>query len=249
MNADSPDSEGTDSERTDAAPAEFSETPELTELTEAQRRRKRTNAYLALWAIRADVSSVPVPTSDQIVLPSSAAVIGRAKALALCSLKGQGLTQHEVFAFADAYEVWDHLTLAENDYVLDPAPESLEDVNYAWRYEGLKALEWCLGLLRHLGFPDQPSDPADAIKICIEDLCARSSEPVESGQRAEPGEPTEPVLRPVKELLDAADIARCVDAVAQVIAATGEPMPSGLHAGVAFERQAAFAWLTATANR
>jgi hypothetical protein len=224
MKADSTD--GTNSDGTNS---DGNEATEVGELTEAKRRRKRTNAYLSLWAIKADVSAIPILTTDQVDLPSLAAVVGRAKALALCSLKGQGLTQHEVFAFADAYEVWDHLTIAENDYVLDPDPESLEDTNYAWRYEGLKALEWCLGLVRHLGFPDQASDPADAIKICIESLCARS---------------TELALRSPKELLDAADIARCVDAVAHVVAATGEPMPSGLHAGVAFERQSAFAWLT-----
>jgi Domain of unknown function (DUF4272) len=197
---------------------------------EATKRRKRTNAYLSMWAIDADLTAVPVPVASAITLPTRDAVIGRAKALALCSLKGQGLTQHEVFAFADAYEVWGHITIAENNYILDPDPEPRIDVNNAWRYEGVKVLEWSLGLVRHLGFPEKPGDAAEIIKVCIEQLCASVDPSVE--------------LRPVKDLLDAADVARSLDAVAQVLAATGQPMPSGLDAGITFERQLAFAWLT-----
>jgi Domain of unknown function (DUF4272) len=199
-------------------------------LNEASKRRKRTNAYLSMWAIDADLTAVPVPVASEIALPPREAVIGRAKALALCSLKGQGLTQHEVFAFADAYEVWGHISIAENNYILDPDPEPGFDVNNAWRYEGVKVLEWCLGLVRHLGFPEKPGDAAEIIKVCIEQLCAAVDPSVQ--------------LRSVKDLLDAADVARSLDAVAQVLAATGQPMPSGLDAGVTFERQLAFTWLT-----
>jgi hypothetical protein len=199
-------------------------------LDEATKRRRRTNAYLSMWAIDADLIAVPVSIADEVTIPTQDAVIGRAKALALCSLKGQGLTQHEVFAFADAYDVWDHISILENDYILDPDPEPRIDVNNAWRYEGLKVLEWSLGLVRHLGFPERPGDSAEIIKVCIEQLCATVDPSVE--------------LRPVKDLLDAADVARSLDAVAQVLAATGQPMPSGLNAGVTFERQLAFAWLT-----
>jgi hypothetical protein len=197
---------------------------------EAIKRRKRTNAYLSMWAIDADLTAVPVPVASEVALPTRDAVIGRAKALALCSLKGQGLTQHEVFAFADAYEVWGHISIAENNYILDPDPEPRIDVNNAWRYEGVKVLEWSLGLVRHLGFPEKPGDAAEIIKVCIEQLCATVDPSVE--------------LRSAKDLLDAADVARSLDAVAQVLAATGQPMPSGLDAGVTFERQLAFAWLT-----
>ncbi len=199
-------------------------------LDEATKRRKRTNAYLSMWAIDADLTAVPVPVASEITLPTRDAVIGRAKALALCSLKGQGLTQHEVFAFADAYEVWGHISIPENDYILDPAPEPGITVNNAWRYEGVKVLEWSLGLVRHLGFPDKPGDAAEVVKVCIERLCAKVDPSIE--------------LRSPKELLDAADVARSLDAVAQVLSATGQPMPSGLNAGVTFERQLTFDWLT-----
>jgi Domain of unknown function (DUF4272) len=199
-------------------------------LDEAAKRRKRTNAYLSMWAIQADLTAVPVPVVSQITMPTREAVIGRAKAWALCSLKGQGLTQHEVFAFADAYEVWGHITITENDYILDPDPNPTINVNNAWRYEAVKVLEWTLGLVRHLGFPETPGDAAEVIKVCIEQLCAQVDPAIE--------------LRSVKELLDAADVARCLDAVAQVLAATGQPMPSGLNVGVTFERQLAFSWLT-----
>lgn len=195
---------------------------------EGARRRKRTYAYLTMWAISADLATIPVPLVGDVAIRSVDAVVGRAKALALCSLKGQGLTQFEVFAFADAYEVWDHLTLPENDYILDPDPSTEADTNNAWRYEGLKVLEWGLGLVPHLGFPDKPGDSGAAIKICIEELCVGTS-------------PAR--LRPPKELLDAADIARCVNVVADALRQRGSAMPSDLHPGVAYERSAAFTWL------
>lgn len=201
------------------------------ETDEGARRRKRTYAYLTLWGISVDLATVPVPLTSEVAIPSLDAVIGRAKALALCSLKGQGLTQFEVFAFADAYEVWDHLSIAENDYILDPDPSSDADTNNAWRYEGVKVLEWCLGLVPHLGFPDKAGDSGAAIKICIEDLCVGSRNVA--------------ALRPVKDLLDAADVARCLHVVAQAVQHSGAAMPSGLHHGVAFERHTAFTWLLA----
>ena len=203
--------------------------PPETAPSEGQRRRKRTNAYLSMWAIQADVSTLAVPLSSTIALPNIAAVVGRAKALCLCSLKGQGLTQHEVFAFADAYEVWDHLSLVENDYVLDPNPEDGVDRNFAWRSEGLWVLLWAVNLVRHLGFPDHAAEPAEAVRLCVEELCARTGAAVS--------------LRPPKDVLDGADVATCLDAVAHAVAATGETPPSGMHPGVVYERQLAFAWL------
>ena len=216
----------TDAAMTDAAVIDAA----VAELDEGAKRRKRTNAYLAMWAVAADVSVVTVPLSSAVAVRSADAMVGRAKALCLCSLKGQGLTQREAFAFADAYGVWDHLTLEEHDYVLDAESTPADNVNFAWRSEGLRAIEWALGLVRHLGFPDQGSDPAKSVQVCMESLCVPTMAAVN--------------VRSVKEILDAADVANCLDAVAQAITAKGQAQPSGLHPGVTFERRSAFAWLT-----
>ena len=197
---------------------------------EAERRRKRTHTYLGLWGVDADLDAVPVVELATVRVRTVAEVAARAKSLCLVALKAQGLSQHEVFAFADAYEVWDGLTLAENDFVLDPAPERADEVQFAWRYEGLWVLEWALGLVRHLAFPDEPCDHAEAAKRCIESIAAS-------------GAPT-PRLRADKELLDGADVSRVLDALAATSRAQGHGAgPGTLHHGVAHEREVAFGWL------
>ena len=203
--------------------------PDGSERTEAERRRSRTHAYLRLWAVEADVSAVPVVESRNVGVRSIDDVVGRAKSLCLVALKGQGLTQHEVFAFADAYGVWESLTLEENAFVLEPAPEHHELVQYAWKYEGLWVLEWALGAVRHLAFPDEPCDHAEAARRFVASIVMTES-PLE--------------LRPMKDLLDAADIARCLDAISRSLRANPvEGAPGRLHHGVVHERGSAFGWL------
>lgn len=209
------------------------------ERTEAERRRSRTGKYLEMWAVLGDGASgapdsplhdVPVVLSDDVVLRSAAEAIGRLHALTLLSLKGQGLTQYETFAYADAHSVWDALTVAENDFVLDPDPPRDDLVQQAWRYEGAAVLQWALGVHRHLHFPDQAADPGTVIGRTIESVAGAA-------------DPDSIVLRPEKDLLDAADIARCLAALAAGARTTGTPMPGGLHPGVVYEREQAFRWL------
>lgn len=181
-----------------------------------------------MWAVDADVDALPVLIDADASIRSSGATVGRAKALCLCSLKGQGFTQHETFAFADAYEVWDHLSVIENDFVLDPSPSRDDLVQNAWLCEGLWALEWALGVARHLAFPDQPADTGEATRLCIERLCAAREVPQ---------------LRGHKDLLDALDVVAALDALCDAARAQGIASPGNLHAGVVFERRRALGWL------
>lgn len=209
------------------------------ERTEAERRRTRTGKYLEMWAVLADgtavapdgpLHEVPVVLSDDVVLRSSTETIGRLHALTLLSLKGQGLTQYETFAYADAHGVWDSFTVAENDFVLDPDPPREQLVQQAWRYEGAVVLQWAVGVHRHLAFPDQPTDPATVVGRTLESVAGAV-------------EPDSLALRPDKDLLDAADIARCLAALAAGARGSGSAMPGGVHPGVVYEREQAFRWL------
>jgi hypothetical protein len=207
-------------------------TPPQEQLSESAKRRKRTDGYLKLWNIVADLSPIPVRVASSAHIANAEAIVGRAKALCLVSLKGQGLSQYETFAFADGYEVWDHLTLAEHDFVLDDAPSDVALLQYAWRYEGMLVLLWALGLSKHLGFPTEPYEPGKALEKCMTGVLAPTS-----GKHA----PLE--RRSDKEILDAADIAAALHAIALASPASAAT-PGGLHRGVAFERHEAFMWLT-----
>jgi Domain of unknown function (DUF4272) len=205
--------------------------PEEVVLTESERRRKRTTGYLKLWGVDADLSTLNVPLEETTILATTAEIVGKAKVFCLLSLKGQGLTLREVFAFADAYALWEHVSVAENNYILDEAAPESDDVQYAWRYEALNALLWALGHAKHLGFPADASDPAKAMQRCMELVLNPSTAGESMGE-----------ARSAKEILDAADVAFALNAIALSVP-VGQPAPASLHRGVVFERALAFRWL------
>jgi hypothetical protein len=211
---------------------ESTEQNEPTELDEAAKRRKRTVGYLNLWGLDVDLSPLPIPTGETHVTRDIVEVVGRAKALCLLALKGQGLSMRESFAFADAYEVWEHLTVAENDFVLEHEPPAEDLVQFAWRFEGLRVMEWALGLVKHLSFPIDVADPAKATELCIQKILA-------------PDVGTTLELRTPKELFDAADVTFSLSVIAAAI--SGNPVsPVALHPGIVHERMSAFQWLVPT---
>ena len=231
-------------------------------LSEAERRRKRTIGYLKLWGIEANLSTLSIPLEATSILATTQEIIGKAKVFCLLSLKGQGLTLREVFAFADAYGVWEHVSVAENNYILDEAAPESDDVQYAWRYEALNALLWALGHSKHLGFPVEASDPAKAVERCMQLILQPSTQTPGSAPNVA-GE-----ARVAKEILDAADVAFALNAIApnvpvgqppasdaagltsspgQTVPSTdrqaGSGAPVDLHRGVVYERAFAFRWL------
>ena len=187
-------------------------------VSEGVRRRKRTDAYLSLWGQPVDTSSVPVVLADDANIVEVPTIRGRILALTLVALRGQGITQLEAFAFADAYGVWDHLTLNEHDFILEVEPSGDQLIQFAWCFERAWILEWALGLVRHIGFPDMVVDSAKTSEVCIRDIATVDSIGLS--------------MRPAKELLDLADVSRCCAALS-----------SGVERGVVIERARAFAEL------
>jgi hypothetical protein len=174
-----------------------------------------------MWGVEAEVpvAVLAVPSESSSVVAAVTAIRGRALACCAVALRGQGLSQLESFAFADAYEVWDHFTLAEHDFILTEEPSGTDMLQAVWNYERLWVHLWALGLVRHLAFSDTQVDSALAIETCISGL---ATVPVEKLQ-----------LRPVKELLDGADVAWCSAAVVRAA-------ETSMHPSVVHERAVAF---------
>ena len=199
------------------------------------KRRDRTYTYLKLWGIDTDLTMLPIvraaatPSAARQAW-SSAEVCGRAAATSLVALKGQGLSQLEVFAFADAYELWEALTVEEHDFVLDdePSPEAL--VNAAWKYEQTFVYEWALGLVPHLRLPDAPVNNGRVTELLMTRVLTVSAE-------------ERPSLRSPKELADAADVAFALQAIAAADLAPDAKTPADMMRSVVEERAAAFVWL------
>ena len=195
------------------------------------KRRDRTYAYLKLWGLETDLTMLPIVRAP-LTTRTSADVCGRAGATALVGLKGQGLSQLEVFAFADAYELWDALTVEENDFVLDAEPTPEKVVQYAWRFEQTFVYEWALGLVAHLRLPDAPVNNGRATELLMTRVLT-----VPAAER--------PEVRTPKELADSADIAFALQAIASAPSLVGEPAPAAMMRSVVEERAAAFRWLLA----
>ncbi len=196
---------------------------------EAHRRRTRTQKYLSMWGVSAelplDVLAPPVESSA--VVADVASVRGRALACCVNALRGQGLSLIETFAFADAYEVWDHFTVSENDFILTEEPTGAQMLQAAWNYERLWVHLWALGLVRHLAFSDTQVDSAVAIETCISGAATVAVDALS--------------LRPIKELLDGADVAMCSAAVARAAKSLGQQIT--MNPSVVHERALAFAEL------
>lgn len=175
-----------------------------------------------MWGVPLTAEEAPVVTADSVVWRSVSAVRARILAFSLGALKGQGLSQAEVFAMADALSVWDALTVAETDFILDPEPSAPELVQAAWRFEAVNVLLWAVSSVRHLAFPDGVVDSGRLTSIV---LALGPSDSL--------------ALRAEQELLDAADVAARLDLLSRAVS----PPPAGLLAGVVHERAAAFAWL------
>ena len=196
------------------------------DVASSARRRRRTEKYLAMWGVNATIpiEVVAVP-ADSLTVADVATVRGRALTHCLLALRGQGLSQLEAFAFADAYAVWDHLTFDENQFILSEEPTGDAMLQAAWRYERLWVLLWAFGSVRHLAFSDAEIDSAKAIETCVAEVALVSP--------ASSEHPAGLQLRESKELLDAADVAWCSQVVTR--ASTTPMLP-----GVVHERAAAF---------
>ena len=193
------------------------------------RRRGRTEKYCGIWGIQQlDSASHAVPTVVEagVSVRPAGAVRVRALIELLLGLKGQGLTQHEVFAFADAYELWDAFTVDENELVLEPAPQPQELVQAAWRYERANVFGWALGNVRHLHFADNAVDGAALLESALPGLASPVTE-----------------LRSHKDLLDSADIHLLLAAICRGARTSGVAPPANLDPGVVHEREVAFDWL------
>jgi hypothetical protein len=187
---------------------------------ERARRRKRTEAYFNMWGVSVTIPADVIPVPDDGAVPVSVEQArGRALANCLLALRGQGLSQLEAFAFADAYEVWDHLTFDENQLILTEEPSGDAMLQAAWRYERLWVQLWALGVVRHMAFPDAEVDTSKALELCISRVALTPADSLQLNSR--------------KDLLDAADIAWSAPIVMRAGA-------SSLSAGVVHERAAAY---------
>ena len=171
-------------------------------------------------------------------------VCQRAAALLVVSLYsecrlGEHMSYEEAREFVapiiDSYQAEPFLSPAERAYLDDPESTEQTQIQYAWQYENLWAMEWALGLTDDLFWPDRICNVPESVRLLHE---VPDLESLTQAAR----------LRPRKELLEQADLIyrlhwACVDARVM-----GMPTPQGVEEGVVMERHRALFWLAGCDN-
>lgn len=172
-------------------------------------------------------------------------ICGRAAALLAVSLysesrlgDGKDYQQAKEFiaSVVERFAAEEYFSPKERAYLNNPESTREEQISYSWQYENLWVMEWALGLIDELPYPD---------KICDVPLTVRVLYAFDSLDALEQG--VSP--RSYAELLDAADLIyrldwACVDARLMEM-----PAPAGIDSGVVMERHRALFWLAGIDNR
>jgi len=166
-------------------------------------------------------------------------VCGRTAALLAVSLYsecllGEKMEVPEALAFVqqiiDQYGADQYFSPRERAYLGNPDSTEQERAGFSWQYETLLMMEWALGLVEELSYPDGICDVPMTVRRLRE---FHSLSEMEAGARP----------RTRRELLDAADLIYRMDWACVDARVNGFPAPAGLDGGVVMERHHALFWL------
>lgn len=203
-------------------------------------RRMRSRNVLEEQCIYVPAAYPVIERAKDISCPSSEDIAKRAVALLCVSVYSEFLLSREgspekaqefVEDIIDRYDAREFFSPKEWAYLSNPETTKQEKVNFAWQYENLLVMEWALGLVDKLDFPDHICDVAQVVGM-IRD-CDSIEEIV---KKAKPRTP--------KELLDASDLIFCLDWACVNARIYKLPAPAGMEGGVVAERHKSLNWLT-----
>lgn len=214
-------------------PGNFDAEAQIPFLPESRRRRLESETVLRNRNLDPVDGTAPLPSSAEVdtFAPSIAAkrmlglfaVAARAEAMS----NGQTLDLDRVRERSPLSA--DALTPAEKDFfdLVSPPAEMVDTA--AWRYESLHTLQWALQMQPDLDWPDERCDLSSVLRLILslphEDLIGHA------------------ILRPVDQLLQAADLHVCLWWKLAVEGAAGRDISGGLDPGVIAERLHSLTWL------
>lgn len=206
---------------------------------DAEQRRERTLQALSRRQLTVPVSLPPVIGENEVELRDASDVAARMQAVFAVAVRGEGLqgdeplTTDEILArLPDATSA---LSPNEQAFMATRTPEPQQVINAAWRYEALAVLQWALGLLDELPFPDRICDVSQCARLALE--------------RADSTSPREATLRPTSEILDALDLHLRLHWLTRQARLDEVDPPAGLVPGSVAERHHALNWLVRFENR
>ena len=194
---------------------------------EAKRRKERTGLGLSERGLRA-ADLPPREGEAEVRLREANDVYGRAQALLAVAVRAESVRDGEPILASDLLAklpaAESSLSPAERRFLDDPSPTAATIASFGWNHEALQVLEWALGLVEELPFPDTICDAALTTRTL---LSARQAG----------------TLRPTTQLLDALDFTYRLHWIAVQARVEGRPAPAGLIEGALEYRHRAFNWL------
>ncbi len=122
------------------------------------------------------------------------------------------------------------LSPKEKSYFYNDNAEEKEKISYSWQYENLFVMDWALGLIEELPFPNAICDVPLSVRVL---KSFRNREELLAAARPRSGE----------ELLDACDLIFCLDWACVDARVYKLPAPAGMDGGITMERHKTLNWL------
>lgn len=190
-------------------------------------RQIATEAMLELRGVIVPPTLPPLVCEDELALQDRDDVVGRARALLLVAIRAQSVASGEAMPvetlLAKMPLADDYLSPREQAFLAMDTPSREECAQFIWSYEALYLLEWALGLVDTLPYPDVPCDAAAVVATLID-------------MRG-------PQLRSPGEILDALDLHYRLHWYIRQARLKGRGEAAGIDADVVMQRHQVLNWL------
>lgn len=212
---------------------------------EQMRRRAKSRQYFEARGIYVPEGYPYIESLSDAKIRSVEEMVDRTVALLAVSLYsecmlGDGMPAAEARAFAEEHVLNQFggdrvFSPKEKAYFYNDAATEREKISFSWQYENLFVMDWALGFLDELPFPDA---------ICDVPLSVRVLKPF--ANREELLAAAKP--RSGEELLDACDLIFCLDWACVDARVYRLSAPSGMNGGVTQARHKTLNWLVGNAG-
>ncbi len=201
---------------------------------EAWQRKARTEALLASRGVSVPQHLPPLISEPELRSRAPQELAGRAFALLAVAARAESVANNAPLAVNDLLarlpSAQANLTPNEQAFLFDDAPAEPAVVQFGWRFECLFVLEWALGLVDALPFPEAICDVPLATRVMLD---ARDVEGAVHAAK----------VRTESDILDALDLHYRLHWLIRQSRMKETALPQGLDAGVVAERHHALNWL------
>ena len=171
-------------------------------------RRERTIKILNRMGLPCPSQGLITQYQPSPELPSPVEIINRCLAVSICAVKGETGNQAMVEEMVTEFSARDYFTEGEQFFINDPRPLQSDLIKFSWMYESVHIFLWVLGYLGRILPPGRISD------VVMEMAMIWKMGRDEMIERAR--------LRPVSDILDAADLYRHLQWAAEDLRSRGQ---------------------------